>query len=583
MVEEERQTQSARPDWLRPSIEQHSLRQYLTTLKKSAWVVVLAVLLTTGATAVYLALAEKVYEAEADVLVTPVPGDDRLLRGLGLIASSADPEREIETVSRLITARDVRDRVDRQLERVDLDRVEVTAEPVAESNIVVVTARAPTPRLARRAANGFARIAIDLRTKHFQSQLEQSITTLEEQALRAERAGALVPAGELARLKALRGRPDPTVRVEVEADNPAEPIWPKPALSLAVAVLAGLVLGTGAVFLWQLFDPRLRREEDLKQMFGLPILARIPMERSLLRRRGALGPNEISAPGIEAFRALRFSLIAAQESLKGGGSLFITGPSPSEGKTTTCINLAVSLASMGQKVILIEADLRRPAIGPALGLKASPHGVASVLIGRASMEDSLVTSEAFGENLSILLADEEGEWMADQLSLPGARDLVSQAEELADFVIIDSPPVIDVTDTLPLAREADDVVLVTRLGKSRLDELEELGELLAQQAIEPLGFVLLGVGRSRSNYYYTSDRARGVRGAEAPTAYGGETAEAGSEDADSDHPPDAASSDSESDADSEEAILESEDSEDGGSAGDESDEPAKQKRSSPTK
>ncbi len=495
MVQEDTHTQSPRANWLKPSIEQHSLRQYLTTLRKRAWVVVLMVLVTTGATAAYVATAEEVYEAEADVLVTPVPSDDRLLRGLGLISSSSDPAREIQTVSRLIIARNVADRV-------DLDDVQVSAEPVAESNIVVITAEAPSPNLARLAANRFARAAIEIRTEQFQTQLEQAIGTLQTQVERAAATGAPIPASDLARLRALRGGPDPTIRLEVEATNPKSPIWPKPELSIAVGLLAGLVLGVGAVFLWQLLDPRLHRETDLKKMFGLPILARIPMERSRRRRQGALPPGEISAPGIEAFRALRFTLVAAQEALEGGGSLFITGPSPSEGKTTTCVNLASSLASMGQTVILIEADLRRPAIGRALEITPKPHGVASVLLGHALMSDALVTPKALGGNLKVLLADEQGEWMADQLSLPAARKLVSQAEELADFVIIDSPPVTDVTDTLPLALEADGVLLVVRLGKSRLDELEELGELLAQQGIRPLGIVLVGVTRLRSDYYY---------------------------------------------------------------------------------
>jgi capsular exopolysaccharide synthesis family protein len=507
MALSETQEQESRPSWLKPSVERHALGQYLATLRKQAWVVVIAVLATTGAAAAYVATAEETYEAEADVLVTPVPSGDTLLRGLGLIFASADPEREIETVARLLTARNVEERVERTTP-IDPAEVEVSAEPVAESNLVSITAEAPSAQLARDAANAYADAAIRIRTQQFQAQLEEAILTLRNEVTRAAAAGALGRVASLARLRALRAKPDPTLRVEVRADAPSSPTWPRPTLSILVGALAGLVLGIGALFLWQLVDPRLRREEDLKEMFGLPILARIPVQRARWRRRGALGPEELSPQAIEAFRALRFTLVAAREGSQDRGSIFVTGPSPSEGKTTTCVNLAVSLATMGHSVILIEADLRRPAIGPAMRLQPGADGVASVLLQQTPMDDALVTADGFSENLRVLLADEQGEWLADQLSLPAARQLVRDAQQLADFVVIDSPPVTDVTDTLPLAKEAEDLLLVIRFGKSRLDDLRELGELLAQQGITPLGIVLVGAPRSRGSYYYYGGQAK---------------------------------------------------------------------------
>ena len=125
----------------------------------------------------------------------------------------------------------------------------------------------------------------------------------------------------------------------------------------------------------------------------------------------------------------------------------ITGSSPSEGKTTTAVNLAVSLALAGQRTILIEADSRKPRIGQALGVSAD-RGIASVLIDNLPLAEALVTTEAYGDRLKLLLVDREGDWMADQLSLPGARRLIDEAKRMADFVIFDSPPLTTVIDAL---------------------------------------------------------------------------------------------------------------------------------------
>jgi Mrp family chromosome partitioning ATPase len=133
----------------------------------------------------------------------------------------------------------------------------------------------------------------------------------------------------------------------------------------------------------------------------------------------------------------------------------------------------------------------------------------SVLVDEVPLEDALVTTKAYGPNLQLLLADQVGEWMADRLSLPAAETLVDDAKRIADYVIIDSPPLTEVIDVLPLAQRAEDVLLVVRLGKSHLTKLAQLGELLARHDIKPVGFVLVGVGRpAKEGYYYT---ARGVQ------------------------------------------------------------------------
>ena len=124
-------------------------------------------------------------------------------------------------------------------------------------------------------------------------------------------------------------------------------------------------------FAAQAIDPRLRREQQLRSRYQLPILARVPKEHG--RRGRPLGPAAISPPGKEAYRTLRANLTAARTG-PGAQTIFVTGSAPAEGKTTTAINLAASLALAGQRVVLIEADLRRPAIGQALGITVESWG-----------------------------------------------------------------------------------------------------------------------------------------------------------------------------------------------------------------
>jgi capsular exopolysaccharide synthesis family protein len=288
-------------------------------------------------------------------------------------------------------------------------------------------------------------------------------------------------------------------------------------------LMAGLILGIGGAFALHAVDPRLRREEQLRELFSLPILGRIPRERRartftvgerrLLglgprrRHRKALSPGQLSPGTIEAFRTLR-AMIAASNPTEGASrSVLVTGPSPSEGKTTTAINLASSFALAGNQVILIEADFRRPTIGEALELRPGV-GIGKVLLGNVPLEQALVPTKPFGDALRVLPVGRADDWLAELLSLPAASALLEEAGSLADYVVVDSPPLTEVIDALPLARSVDDVLLVVRLGSSNLVQLQRLGDLLEQNAIAPTGFVVVGAGTGAEGSYYASARSR---------------------------------------------------------------------------
>jgi Mrp family chromosome partitioning ATPase len=159
----------------------------------------------------------------------------------------------------------------------------------------------------------------------------------------------------------------------------------------------------------------------------------------------------------------------------------------------------------GADTLLIEADLRRPSIGRTLGVSPTT-GVVSTLLENASVDDSVVSKRVFGRHLKLLLADRRGAWTSELFSPSAAERLVREAKGWAEFVVIDSPPLTAVIDALPLAREADNVVIVTRPGITRLDKLHELAELLNSNGITPLGFALIGAPQSETGYaYYESE------------------------------------------------------------------------------
>ena len=503
--------------WLKPRMEQQGLGRYLQILQERIWLIVGILAVTTGVSLAYVLTADKVYETESDLLITPVPRSDPALSGLSLLRESNYPTREVESAARLVTTRSVAEGVREEL---NLDRSarsllnDVRAEPVAGSNILAITARANDPELASDLANTFGEVAISERTKELHSQLDTKIESLRKlikSTPREDSAGEVTGRGELraqkTQLETLRAGKDPTMRVVTMAPVPTRPVAPRPLFSISAGILSGLILGIGGAFVLQSIDPRIRREEQLRNLYRIPILARIPTEKRGKKGR-CLVPDDLSPPTLESYRTLRASLMAFQRGREGSRSILITGSSPGEGKTTTTINLAYALAHIGKRVILVEADLRRPAIGTALGIHAD-FGVTSVLLDDIALNDALIDVPNVGPGLRVLLAGSPASGADIALSLPTSQTLIDEATALADFVIIDSPPLAEVTDALPIAQYVDDVLLVVRLGKTRLTKLVELGEVLARHDIKPMGFAVTGTGRASQHSYYSGRPADG--------------------------------------------------------------------------
>ena len=502
--------------WQQPAVEQSGIARFVQTVRERALLIAVVTLGLVGLAVVYVVTADRVYEAQADLLVTPVPADSGTLSSLGLLTESADPTLDVQTAAQLVQTTAVAERVQKAL---DTDASpesllrDVTVEPVGQSNVIAIVAQQPTAEQAANLANAFAVSTIKEQNAQLRDRIDRILPGLEAQQARLP-AGELASqslADQLAQLEALQAGGDPTLRVQDPAQVPDSPVWPRPLLTVILALIVGLGLGVGAAYGVQVLDPRLRREDQLRARYRLPILARVPIERRALDDL-PLSWNRLSVGAIEAYRTLRATLTARGTKGEQATSFLVTGAGPSEGKTTTAINLAVALARSNASVLLIEADLRRPAIGKALGLSAD-RGVVSVMIDQAELADAVVPIEGIdgAERLSVLLADSSEPGIEEMFSLPAAERLIRMAERQFDYVVVDSPPLIAVVDALPLTRQVDGVLLVARFGKTRLGRLKELGELLGSNDVRPAGFVVVGAPREERGYYYHRSEGTGTK------------------------------------------------------------------------
>lgn len=313
-------------------------------------------------------------------------------------------------------------------------------------------------------------------------------------------------------------------RPPVEILDPAtagrEPVRPRMALGLAAAGLIGLVLGGLGAVAVDLRDYTIRELGDLELAvagWDLPVLGQLPRmpldpklgganHRDQRRHRDLHTHAHPQSPMAEQARGIRAAVSFAL-SRQEQHCLLVTSPASSEGKSSTALNLALSWCQAGKRVVLVDADMRRPRLHEvfAMPLASLDHGLATVLTGGSTLDDALVPGEALDgapESLSILPCGPLPATPAELLDGHGFRRTLAELRQRFDVVIFDTPPLMPVVDALILARQVDGVVLVARCGaSSRADVQRSLG-LLRRHDTNLLGLVLNDVElRERSGYY----------------------------------------------------------------------------------
>src|SRR4051812_47096272 len=213
-------------EWLRPRTESEGLVRYIATVRERWWLVVLTTIVAVALALAYVVIAPKVYEGEADMLVTPVSSGDATTAGLGLIADSSDPTQDISTAARLVSTTSVAALVKDRLRLSGTPEAilaDVTVEPIAQSNLVAVRAAEGTAVGAARLANAFAQAAVDQRTAQLHREIATQLPQLEERL----RAGQTALAPRVSALTSLQAASDPTIRVATRANVPSAASAPK--------------------------------------------------------------------------------------------------------------------------------------------------------------------------------------------------------------------------------------------------------------------------------------------------------------------------------------------------------------------
>ena len=307
-------------------------------------------------------------------------------------------------------------------------------------------------------------------------------------------------------------------RVVDRARLPLSPTQPNIPRNLEFALLVGLVGGIALAFGLEALDSTVRTPEQAEHISGLPILGVIPMQpvfdkaasnaaRSRILNkvpRNAMGPRPLisyldpQSEITEAYRALRTSILLSSVS-HPPRSILITSSVPKDGKTMTCINTAIVLAQQGKRILLVDADMRRPSIHKAFGLKGQ-IGLSNVLTGGARIGDAIQTT--MQSNLFVLPAGLVPPHPSELLSSSLMRDLLKKWCEEYDHVIIDSPPVITVTDAVLLSVQTDAVLLIIRSGQTTAAHVRRTRNLLQSVKADVLGVVVNAADLASHDYYY---------------------------------------------------------------------------------
>lgn len=319
------------------------------------------------------------------------------------------------------------------------------------------------------------------------------------------------------------------VRILEVAGVPTNPIKPKKMMNYLIGVILGLGLGIGSAFLAHSLDTKLRTIEDIEGQVKSPIFGTIPhidapvgeldelnnmidhasdeqkskLQRSLIHISGQLISHySPKSPTSESYRSLRTNIIANKK--PGSMTLLVTSSAPKEGKSTTSSNLAITLAQMNNKVVIVDIDMRRPTIHTKFGL-TKDNGSSDYLIDDTLLVGDVVKNSGI-PNLDVITSGFIPPNPSELLSSERMDQFIRELESIYDYVLFDSPPIIAVTDAIIMSKKVDKLLLVLRVGYTEKAVLARANEILKNVDKKVDGFIVNGIRiqkyYNRHKYYY---------------------------------------------------------------------------------
>lgn len=430
------------------------LRDYLRIVRKN-WIIIIGLTLAGVALAAGMALrATPVYQSTATLYVsfntTQESGSAGELNA-GVTYTSKAIASYIDVTNTAIVMDQVAAELGPEFDVAQLNQ-DITASAPKDTSIIEMTATDSNPKNAALKANTAGAVLADVITNKLE----------------------LPPNGGPSRVE---------LAIIDPATIPASPISPNVTRNLTLGFLLGLMLGFGAAVLRDLLDTRIRSRADLAAITQTPILGEIPDDPGA-RTDPLMTSAGSNSPRAEPFRTLRTNLQFL--SVEGSPHTFVvTSSLPAEGKTTVSMNLAATLSETGARVALVEGDLRKPLIPSYLGIEGAV-GLTDVLIGRVSLDTAI---QKWGKNsLYVLPAGAIPPNPSELLGSKAMQDVIESLSRQFDYVIIDAPPILLVTDAAVVSRYTGGVVMVAAAGKTK--------KMAFARAIDTLGTVhanLLGL------------------------------------------------------------------------------------------
>jgi tyrosine-protein kinase len=480
-----------------PSEGGRDLRSYGKIFWRWKWLFLACVLALPTAAYFLSASNTKVYESRVVLQISQV-SDDSSLFGQQAQATTAEV---VSNAARLIDTSAVAAEAARRLHppprrfRSLLKQISVTPDP--EASFVTITAQASKPRRAADIANAFAAALKFQRAKQATGRLDRGIARLKLQLtqLKGDRVQERQLSQQLQQFRALRAVQDANAEV-VEAAVPATSASsPRPLRTAALGLILAILIGFGAVVLAENIDRRVRRADELEVLTGLPLLSSIP--------RSAYPGQEHSHLDEEAFQRLRANLtyFNIDRSL---ASVLVTSPVAADGKTTVATNLAKTLARSGKDVILVDADLRRPQVAERLGIK-STSGLSSVLTSDENVQEALVDypiESIYRGRLQVLPAGSPPPNPSELLASQRMRTLLSHLGIVSDIVVVDTSPLLTVSDTTPLLEQVSGIVMVAQVGQANKDAVRRFVQVVNSAHGTILGVVATGTTDADKHGYY---------------------------------------------------------------------------------
>jgi capsular exopolysaccharide synthesis family protein len=466
-------------------------REFFRLLWRRKVLLLLCLTLIPVGVYVYSQRLTKSYQASTILQVQGTATDGGLYLGQDVSTGSANTA----TIAALVSTDAVADAAARDLgEPPGSLRGGALGADDKDTGFVTITSTAASAERAANVANAFARALKLTRGRAGVARIDNAISKVEKELakLNPGEVQQTQLSEQLQALRTLRAAQSENTQVVQPASAPASPIAPNPKRNAILALVAALLIAAGAVALAERLDRRLHDSRDLERLTGTPLLAQVP---------ASAFPGSAPDPQLPVvFQTLRDSLTYFNVDQRLA-SLLVISPLQGDGKTSVATNLAVAFARAGKQVILVDADLRSPQVASRMGTPQVP-GLSEVISGSSDIQDALTEIEPFGSYLRVLPGGSVPPNPSEMLGSARMSTILAELSEISDLVLIDTAPVLVVSDAFPLFEQVAGIVGVSRLEQTPREAITRAIDVASSAGGRVLGMVATGAKQAGDGYGY---------------------------------------------------------------------------------